>query len=1210
MYLKKLEMLGFKSFAESMVVTFQPGITAIVGPNGCGKSNIVDAILWVLGEQSTKSLRSDRMEDVIFNGSETRRPLNLSEAILTVGDVSGEIAGQFGDFEEIAISRRLFRTGESEYLINKIPCRLKDIRDLLIDTGAGHKGHTIIEQGKVDQLLNASPLERRELIEETAGISKYKLRKAEAERKLEATQQNLLRVRDIIGEVKRQINALDRQVKKAETYQTLRGEVRGLELTLIVSEYQTHQKTLSDVSQQIARFKTDESSLLTDLSRIEAELQEMKTGAVQKEAALASLKQSVYDTQTLIHRQENRIELLNGQIHSWEELRAKLLQEQSRLEQSLAQTATLLDETLRQQQEVAAVLVDRRQRLTAREAAWAETDGQLTHQERSLEENKTRLFEIMAAMTEVKNQTASLESRKKEIQRIQEKGRSELSSVEQQRDQARQQYEAEQSRLTGLTEEFQQLEAEQSRLASASAQKQADIEALAEEILRRRETLTLTQARRVSLRENEKSLTNAQAGIHALLSEQPDLNNRLHGIVADLLEVPKAFEPAIEAVLGEQLQGLLIDDHATIKDIILRLKSADRGRGLFLPRVPRPQTSCVFPNRGSDIGIVGPALEKVVVKPGYEAVAQTLLGHVLLVRDLETTFSIWIRNTMGNLDCTMVTLDGEVLEPSGLVRGGSRTESLHGLLQTRRELRELEDQIDQFASGLAQAETAKAERTAELDQLLLQQQEPAAQRTRLGSEIAALRQKLALLEADRARLEERRGGLEFELSQEAREAGAADLALAETLRRLETHHREQDRIETEFVRLQETAKALSEKREILRSEATQLKVDVSALVQREETLLKEQTRLRDERISLNEQQQRHVTETATLELKSLAARRDIRETETAIGTLSTQLSETQQRLSVETESYTAGLGRIKQFEVRQGSIRSDLGRLENNLRESEVRQAELKLRLSHLAEQAQTQYQTAIETAAEAMTESVDPTGAQERLTELRAKLDLLGPVNLAAIDEYKELDERYRFLTTQEADLTQSIEDMQSAISKINRTTKEMFLSTYTALREKFKQVFREFFEGGQADLVLLDENNALESGIEIVAQPPGKRLKSITLLSGGEKALTAIALLFSSFLIHPSPFCVLDEIDAPLDEENIRRFLKVLRRMTDHSQFLIITHNKRTMEHADLLYGVTMEEAGVSKLVSVKLESNGNGHTAVKPAAIATEPSATATA
>lgn len=1218
MYLKKLEMIGFKSFAESMVVGFQPGITAIVGPNGCGKSNIVDAVLWVLGEQSTKALRSDRMEDVIFNGSETRRPINLCEVILTVGDVSGDVAGRFGDYEELAISRRLFRTGESEYRINKTPCRLKDIRDLLIDTGAGHKGHTIIEQGKVDQLLNASPLERRELIEETAGISKYKLRKAEAERKLESTHQNLLRVRDIIGEVKRQINVLDRQVKKTEIYQALQSESRGLELKLLISEYQTHHQTLSETLKQIADLKTNESERLADLSRIEAETQAIKTDAVQKETVLASLRQSAYDTQTLIHRQENRIELLQSQIRTWEELRAKLIQDQSRLDQSLAQSIAQREETERQQQEVAAVLSDRQRRLTVQETAMTEVNGHLSAQDSALEENKTRLFVTLGAMTDVKNQTASLESRKKEIQRIQEKGRAELSSVENQLDQSGQLLASEQSRLARLMEETARIEAEQSRVSEALTGKQSALGASADRMLHLRETSTLTQARLTSLRENEKSLTTTQTGIRALLMERPEMNSRLHGIedahdvgmVADLLEVPKTYEPAIEAVLGDLLQGLLMDDHATIKEIIGQLKSSHRGRGLFLPRTPRSRMTPSFPNPGTAAGIVGPALEKVVVKPGYEAVARILLGHVLIVQDLDTALSLWNGNPIGY---TIVTLEGEVVSPEGLLWGGHRTESQQGLLKTRREIREVEDEAIRLETDLARAEAEKSALTADLDRLILLQQEIAAGRQRQESDGAAQRQTIALLEAERARLKERRGLIQTEQALEAQDAGTVEQALAETLRRLDDRLQEQQRIEAELVRLQESARDLSEKRETLRSEVTQLKVDVSALIQREEALAREQNRLGDEQIALKEQQLRHAAEATTLESKGLGARQDIQETEKAIGDLSVQLSETQLRLSAETESYTADLGRIKQLEDRLGRTRADLGRVEKTLNELDVRQTELNLRIKHLAEQASTHYQTVLETAAGETTEPIDPVDpilAQERLTELRAKLEELGPVNLAAIDEYKELDERHRFLTTQEGDLTQSIEDMQSAISKINQTTREMFHSTYTALREKFKEVFRNFFVGGEADLVLLDEHNALESGIEIVAQPPGKRLKSITLLSGGEKALTAIALLFASFLIHPSPFCVLDEIDAPLDEENIRRFLKVLRQMTDHSQFLIITHNKRTMEHADLLYGVTMEEAGVSKLVSVKLEGNGNGHTTVKPNIRAAETSPTATA
>jgi len=1207
MYLKKLEMIGFKSFAESMEVAFEPGITGIVGPNGCGKSNIVDAILWVLGEQSTKALRSDRMEDVIFNGSETRRPLSLCEVILTVGDVTGEVAGRFGEYHELAISRRLFRTGESEYLINKIPCRLKDIRDLLIDTGAGHKGHTIIEQGKVDQLLNASPLERRELIEETAGISKYKLRRMEAERKLDATQQNLLRVRDIIGEVKRQINALDRQVKKTEIYQALESEARGLGLKLLISEFRAHSKALSEVRTELADLQSKESALRAELSRIESETEAVRTGALEKETALASLKQAAYETQTLIHRQENRIELLQSQIHTWEEQRSKLIQEQARLEQSFSESVAQGEETARQRREVNLILADRRRRLTEQEAALGEADAHLATQDRAIEENKRRMFEAMAALTELKNQTASLESRKKEIQRIQEKGRTELLSVEQHLDQTRRALESDHSHMAGLSDQLARIEDDQVRMSGSVSQQESALEAVSDRIVRLRESLTLAQARLASIRENEKTLTTTQTGIRDLFLERPEIQKRLGEIVADLLEVPKAYETAIESVLGEQLQGLLIEDHDTIQEIVAQLKSTHRGRGLFLPRTPRSQPRPDFPGSSTDNAIVGPALEKVTVKSGYEAVARILLGHVLLVQNLEAALRLWNR---GPVEYTLVTLEGEVISPSGLLWGGRPMESEHGLLQTRRELREVETEVSRIQSDLGGAETEKAGLLSELERLNLEQTALAERRQRQDSDVAAQRQKIALLEADAARLAERRGLIQTEMAQESQEAGTVDQHLTETFRQLESHREEQLRIEGDLSRLQETIKGISENREVLRADVTQMKVDVSALTQREESLSREQTRLGDEQVSLADQRQRHATEIAGLESKVLAARQDIRETETALTALSVQLSDTQQRLSVETESYTADLGRIKQLEDRQGRTRGDLNQAERLHNEREVRQTEVTLRMEHLTEQASNQYRTALESAAGEMTEAVDIDQTQARLSELRTKMEQLGPVNLAAIDEYRELEERHGFLTAQETDLTKSIQDLQSAISKISRTTKDMFLSTYTTLREKFKEVFRNFFVGGQADLILLDESNPLDSGIEIVAQPPGKRLKSITLLSGGEKALTAIALLFSSFLIHPSPFCVLDEIDAPLDEENIRRFLKVLRQMTDHSQFLIVTHNKRTMEHTDLLYGVTMQEAGVSKLVSVKLGTNGNGHSGTKANARKQNPSTTATA
>ena len=1211
MYLKKLEVIGFKSFGEATTVLFQPGITAIVGPNGCGKSNIVDAILWTLGEQSTKTLRSEKMEDVIFNGTETRKPLGLCESILTIGDVSGEISGQFGDFQEIAIRRRLFRSGESEYLINKIPCRLKDIRDLLIDTGAGHKGHTIIEQGKVDQLLNASPDDRRELIEETAGITKYKLRKAEAERKLESTRQNLLRVTDIINEVQRQINALNRQVKKTQTYQTLKDEAQQLDLKLLVSEYRMHQDSLAEVSLEKSNLSSRDASHRAELGRVETELTTLKTGAVDKETALASLRQSVHDVQMMIQRQENRIELLQSQIQSWEEQRTKLLQEQSRIEESISETEKLLETTLRRETELTETRTERQTRLEEQDTALNQFNDELSRQEATLEENKNQQFEALAHLTEIKNQLASLDSRKKEIQRIQEKGQSECSSVERQMNQVQQSLQQEETLLKELSERLSGQEGLRSLLDETLGQKQNALQTQAEEILGIREKMTLSQARLASLEENEKSLTTSQAGIRNLIFERSNSQDRLHGIVADLVEVSKTYELAIEAVLAEQLQGLLIEDHATIREILLQLKSGPRGRGLFIPKSPRLEARPVFPTSDDYSGVIGPALEQVTAKPGYEDVARALLGHILCVRDLDAAFTLWNGNS---IDYTIVTMDGDVLEPSGLLWGGQASGSNQGLLETRRLVHEVGKETHSHESRLTHAESLRSTLTAEIHQLAQEQQELREQHQNLDREVSDQRQKTALVAADQDHLKERRALLRAEHEQEALEYGRVEEDLNRTQQQLKNIQQDQTRIDTELGLLQQKHRDQTEKRELLRSEVTQLKIDVTSMVQQEEALSKEKIRLVNEQDALRDQKQRNATEMANLESKSRAAHQDTLNTEGELTGLADQLTKALGHLSVQTESYTTELDHIKQVEIQLSEVRAELTRLEKLLQEQEIRQAELKLRLTHLTEQASTQHQISLEEMSEAPVESIPDDSTREamgfRLNELRTKLDQLGPVNLAAIDEYKELEERHRFLTTQEADLKQSVDDLHAAISKISRTTKDLFLAAYSELRVKFREVFQEFFVGGQADLILLDENNPLDSGIEIMAQPPGKRLRSISLLSGGEKALTAIALLFSSFLIHPSPFCILDEIDAPLDDENIRRFLTVLRKMLNHSQFLIITHNKRTMEQADALYGVTMEEPGVSKLVSVRVESNGNGHAPSPTAPIGERSSPTATA
>jgi chromosome segregation protein len=1189
MYLKKLDLIGFKSFADPITVTFQPGITVVVGPNGCGKSNIVDAILWVLGEQSTKTLRSDRMEDVIFNGSETRKPISMSEVILTVGGVTPEeIDNRFGEFRELSLCRRLFRSGESEYLINRIPCRLRDIRDVLIDTGAGHKGHTIIEQGKVDQLLNASPSDRRILIEETAGISKYKIRKAEADRKLESTQQNLLRVRDIISEVRRQIQGLDRQVKKTQTYNTLRDEAQHLEMLLLAHEYQTVHHGWEVVSGQAEESRVSESGLLAQLSSIEADIQNVKTELVQEEKGLTGMRQQVFDRKTQIHQQESRIELLRSQILTWDEQLTQFIQEKGQLGQAQDRVLKQSDEIRQQQVEVHQSLKELQKHLANRDQSKSELDDRIAQMETAGEGDKNNLFGLLSLMTEVKNQAAAMESRYHEILRVQEKSRTELTSVMVQIQQTQKALEDEKSVLVSLEKNIAETQHRKHQLSETIHEKEESLVQVDHETNRLRDEFTRVETRLDSMKEHEKNLKAAHASLQDHLSGQPGLLDRFAGIVADGFSVEKQYEKAIEAVLGDRLQALITDDHVSIQQAIPHFKANDAPRSAFVPKTLRmkPGMSGITAREG----IIGPAVAYVTIRPGYESLIQALLGGVILVQDLDTALNIWKEKPLSEI---LVALDGEVVFPSGMVIGGQTKDDGHGLLQTRRRLKELGEETQRFTSELAQIEEARSRQKAELVRLSSEEEQLVQKQHQAELEATAQRQKGAALEHQMKTLTEHRSLLEMEEHQRLQEIRDLENGMEGVKKQIQDLEKQHTQLQNKMAQAQEDLKQRDTQRMNLSSELTQLKVDLTSLTERRDITVREDQRLKQEQLQLSNRREQRQIEADNLTERIQAARKDIKETETTIGTLTKELSQTETSFTEKSEKYTNELSRLKQLEEQQSGVRGEWSRIERSLKDLEVRQAELRMKLEHLTEQLNTTCSFTPEKALQKLDqETIRHEEAGARLSELKVKLDQMGPVNLAAPEEYKELEERYQFLTTQEADLTRSIEDLQKAIQKISRTTREMFLTAYQELRVKFSEVFETFFEGGRADLVLQDETKPMETGIEIIAQPPGKRLRSITLLSGGEKALTAISLLFASFLIHPSPFCILDEIDAPLDEENTRRFLRVLHQMTNHSQFLVITHNKRTMEQADILYGVTMQEAGVSTVVSVKLESSGNGH------------------
>lgn len=1220
MHLKSLDMLGFKSFAEAKI-EFPEGVTAIVGPNGSGKSNVVDAILWVLGEQSTKTLRSEKMEDVIFNGTELRKPLGMAEISLVIGGLDqaamkleggAGLPSQLTEFQELMITRRLYRNGDSEYLINKTPCRLKDIRSLLLDTRAGSKGHTVIAQGQIDQILNASPQDRRELIEETAGIIRYKKQKAEALRKLDATQQNLLRVRDIIAEVKKQLNSLERQARQARTYQTLQQEARAVEIELLTREFRALRNGLKEVEAEALSLDQQEAGKSAEQARLTTDLEHARLKAITIGDAIGKIREE------LARVEQQQAQALTA---------AEVERNRSQLfEQQQTQESTELDELVRSQDElvialntIEASLASIEEEMEARVRALGELDQEMErilHQRASAvaEEERGRqdILQLAVLVANTEQGVAQLAVRAKEIEVRGDRLSAEQQELEAQRTTAvnrhevlRQEY-GEADRLVGS------LRVQQKTVQEDASRVTGEVQSLDQLILRRSEELAGVDSRLEAL----QGVVREEMGYGRQGADEGTALKSCEGVrdaVAEWLVVPPGMDRAVEAVLGERVRGWFVDEPSVAHRAIGFLREKALGRGSFIPQRPRwgsGNPSAWWPVIADQAGVIGRAIDLIQTDDARAAARDCLFDRVVIVESLDQAIRLWERQSWSAPDGPiLVTLAGEVLDPSGVLTGGQMQEG-QGLLERRREVLELEAKRQSLVVTLEQDKRHREELQMQF-QLLVQQgrqladalREAEMQDLSLRKDEESLQQFLADLDlrlsgvaaeiqkgvAERQRLEHEAQSVQAQLTQWMAEKSGQEASLGRVRERLDQIDQNvrvlQDRV-TEARLAAEGLRAKREHEQANRARVTQQAQDMEqrrqSLHDHLEGLTQAIERSRSEQLR-QETLCQELGLTAGRVKAELVATQEQQTQEMAVSqTLEASLDDLRREMSVIRDARMT-------VEVRRAEIRTQLGTVEGTL--SGTYQIDPIALLDANSESAKLLLEQ--ESASEDGLGQRSEAELKEQLQKLRDRLDRMGPINLAAISEHQELDERHKFLSAQEQDLSNSIASLKEIIQRINRTTKEMFVSTFNELQQKFTEVFGQFFPGGRAELQLVDEppsengENAgsQEPGIEIVAQPPGKRLKSITMLSGGEKTLTAMALLFASFLIRPTPFCLLDEIDAPLDEENIGRFTSVLRELAQNAQFLVITHNKRTMAIADSLFGVTMEEPGVSKLVSVRL-------------------------
>jgi len=1177
-YLSELNIVGFKSFAKKTNVLFHDGITAIVGPNGCGKSNIVDSIRWVMGEQKSGVLRSERMENVIFAGSASAKPVGMAEVSLTIENTKNVLPVEYS---EVVITRRLFRSGESQYLLNGSVCRLKDITDLFMDTGMGAHAYSVIELPQVEELLNGKEEERRRIFEEAAGITKYKLRRKATFRKLEATEKDLIRVEDIMSEVDKTVRSLRRQVVRAQRYQQLASELKELEIKLADQEYSKLLAELEPTETRLDLEKGGRESAAAGLATIEAEYEATRIVLLELEKKLAEQQKLQNELMREIQKQEERVLINSERIRSLEEAGQRYSQEKESF-------STRLTDLLAQSEAIAGRKKTAEESLAAKQAELAKL--------------KT---DFEALRTAYEHKRSEQKTAEKEILRITE----ELSRKQNESERLRANEENLGNRLRQLEAEDEQ-DKEQSRvLAQKIADAKNSEEELAAELQDRQEKLTewltMEEEARRSLESLQKADLQDRNRIEAL-EQQADLIKKLlesyedypagvrflatqrtdgfsvYGTLANAIRVQPQHRSAIAAALGEMATYLVVENLPTALNGIGLLKQERKGVVSFIalqeiaPKVPEHPPI-------KDLGVEGWANELVQSDHKLKPLVDAVLGDVLLVQDLETARRVY--DSMKTHQMNVVTFAGEVLGRRGLVRGGSHSKSQIDFVGRQEQMTQLRQEIEGIDKSIEQRDAAMAQKTAEMEQAKLGIDTLTAEVKRVEAKLAAIRIDLGKLtfaeqtlaaaktkrETERQRLLGDMGQLGRNLELQGFSAGDLENKRQEMLQKTAGFGSDVLRIEKEVNAGNTQVQALS-------VEVARLQSGFEAL-QREYASVQKQA---DETQALISARERDAA-AAQREIKELSEVNAFCKESTAALEQKRQAEQTQIE-ALEEEQYAANTKMAEQ-ESRIRASRSKFSEISESSHKIELRVSELRIRLENLKQRMREEFEYTLK--RQPIDDAFNLQEAHQRIEELRGKAKEIGPVNLLALKEYEQEKERLDFLQTQREDLIKARKNLTDSIEIINATARQQFLKTFEEVQKNFSNVFKTFFDGGRASLVLREGNDPLEADIDIYATPGGKRLSSLQLLSGGEKSLTAISLLFAIYLVKPSPFCIFDEVDAPLDDQNVQRFTNALREFSINTQFIVITHNKLTMRSANQLYGVTMEEEGVSKVVSVKFES-----------------------
>ncbi|AKF05403.1 chromosome segregation protein SMC [Sandaracinus amylolyticus] len=1190
MKIKKVEICGFKSFVDRTVVLFDHDVTAIVGPNGCGKSNVVDAIRWTMGEQSAKNLRGKSMDDVIFNGSETRGPHSFAEVTLTFDNTDGLASPEYRAYAEIAVTRRLDRQGNSDYFINKTPVRLMDVTELFLGTGIGAKAYSIIEQGKIGYIVSAKPEDRRGLIEEAAGITKFKAKKKAAERKMDATRQNLLRIGDIVAEIEKNLASLKRQAQKAERYKAYRAEIRDLELLVASHRWMELTVTRRVIDEELTQASGALEGHRYALRVREAELEGERLAVQRAESEVERAQRVSYELDNSVRMLEGKVEqhkerlqglrdserLAERELEALSARRAVLAQERDGLLSTIAELEEI-ERTEQDELEREVAILDER-KLAAQEA------------EQTVSSARSRVSESAQRIARAEAVLKGYERRRDEARTRLDRMRSEREELEGRLVELAQEADELRTRLEGLregknttAERKEQLETELKDLRAQITESERTVDKLRSELAEKRSRLR-------SLEEITKKFEGVGAGVRSVMTrfgntDEERAQKGVLGLVADRIECPEAYTQALAGALGERLQHVVVSDVDAGLRVLEFLEQGDRGRATAIPRTPRRVVAplAVLPQDEGIVGWLADLVRGERETQQDEALVRHLLEGVLVVRDLASAKRLYDAGVQAS---TFVTERGEVLGAGGVITGGRGEQVGAHMIAVKREIRDLHGIVAKLDAEM----TAAVARHGEL-------------RNGIASRQAAL---------DSAR-------------NEAHDAEIAIVKADKDLRRAEDElNRTRQRVEKVAMDADDLAMQLAD----AQGEGNDAQAEIESASKAKhdaEGALESNEMIYEERRSLVEAQSARVTD---VRVRAAQARQRAEGDRQALDRLDKsvqELGEREKRLRGDLErgakqqGETAGALVVTKEELVDkveramkahevlGAAREkyDVAKLELGTREADLKEIrskidegsrrvssltieerELAMAIEHLLDQVNERHRVDLRRVlGDYHFRDLPDDSVKTRIDELLRLVERMGEINLTAIEEYEEQSKRFEYLNGQKLDLEQALDQLDKAIKQMNRESKKLFREAFDAINERFQQVFPRLFGGGKAELKLTNADDLLETGIDILAQPPGKKIGSIELMSGGEKALTAVSLIFSIFQYKPSPFCLLDEVDAPLDEANIGRYCEAIRAMTKHSQFIVITHSKKTMQMADVLYGVTMETPGISKLVSVEL-------------------------